>query len=72
MATLYRTDWTQDDTGDAVHVRYADSLRQARMVARAKSSKHGSAYVIKRVDGSDVGQIPYYNGVADGRDWQTA
>jgi hypothetical protein len=71
MATTYRTDYSTDD-GHIWVVHHGCNLTNARAYVRSASRKHGSAYIIRSVDGTDNAQIAYYDGQADSRQWQTA
>jgi len=68
--TTYRTDFTDAGT-DKLHVSYFDGdLAAARKMARIASKAHGAAYVIATDHGQDTGQIAYFGGRADSRDFQ--
>lgn len=67
--STFRVDWSADN-GDTVQVRYFEgSASAARAFARAKSKTNGSAYLIRSDNGVDFGQIVYWSGVADGKNW---
>jgi cytolysin (calcineurin-like family phosphatase) len=68
MTTTYRTDYSHDD-GQVFVVHFGSNSTKARAYARKASSKHGSAYVIKAVDGQDVAQLPHYDGRACPHGW---
>ena len=70
MNTTYRTDYSTDD-GHIWVIHHGANLTKARSYARTASSKHGSAYVIKSIDGQDVAQLPHYHGRACQHGWDS-
>lgn len=75
MTATFRTDWIEVDPylnphGNRVDVSFhGENLKAARAKARKMSARVGSAYVIKSVDGVDVGQIGYTDGRAETREF---
>jgi hypothetical protein len=73
MTTTFRTDWTDwtaDPHGNTVDVSdHGTDLSAARAKARAMSKRHGSAFVIKTIDGKDVAQLGHTDGRACPHGW---
>ena len=75
MATTYRADWAEED-GTLRNKDFGGNEKSAKAFARRKSKGKGPdpfdalngpiVYVIKTVDGVDVGQWPYYAGTSEG------
>lgn len=78
MASLntYRTDWIGQDLnphGNRVDFSlHGTDLKAARAMARKMSRATGAAYVIRTTDGQDDGHIPYTDGTADARQFESA
>jgi hypothetical protein len=73
MTTTYRTDWMDptDPHRNTVCVsHHGTDLSAARAAARHASRRHGSAYVIKSIDGRDVAQLPHTDGAACPHGWE--
>jgi hypothetical protein len=70
MATTYRTDWVTDPHGLAVDgADHGTNVAAARGMARRMSKAYGSACLIKQLDGQDVAQVSYTDGVACPYGW---